>query len=194
MRDPHRSDYRNRWAAARAIWRRSRRDLLMIKRCVKPIFVGRDGGSDRTKEQRIVVAPRVISRPRQHRSDLDSTFALDQNDLGKARLVRNDLQPGDGEPPASARFRSLGVAKYSSFSRKVSELPTSTMSGNGSCRYRFNVISVPSRVVVDGSCRPLPNRAVASRRQAAATRRRSRILQPVNGRHRFLLALRTENR
>src|ERR1700730_8560735 len=67
-----------------------------------------------------------------------------------------------GEPPASARFRSRGVAKYSSLSRKVRELPTRTTSGIGSLVYRFKVISAPSRVVVEGICSLLPYQAVAN--------------------------------
>ena len=41
------------------------------------------------------------------------------------------------------------------------ELPSSTMSGTGSRRYRLRVTSVPSRVVVAGICSPLPKRNVA---------------------------------
>ena len=82
----------------------------------------------------------VLSQP----GDDSKTMTLPPDALQEFTFVT-------GDPPASARFRNLGVAKYSSLRRKVSELPTSATSGIGSLAYRFSVISVPSRVVVDGS-------------------------------------------
>src|SRR5258708_31244485 len=92
----------------------------------------------------------------------DKTLASTRTTPGRRDWFATISSPVTGEPPASARFRNRGVAKYSSLSRKVSELPTRTTSGVGSLTYRFNVISVPSRGVVDASCSPLPNQAVAN--------------------------------
>src|SRR5258706_12208151 len=81
----------------------------------------------------------------------DKTFVSTRTILGGRGWLATISRPVTGDPPASARFRNLGVAKYSSLRRKVSELPTRATSGIGSLAYRFNVISVPSRVVVRGS-------------------------------------------
>jgi len=68
--------------------------------------------------------------------------------LDRFAMIANPVR---GDPPASARFLTLGVAKYSSFSLNVSELPTRTTSGTGSLTYLFNVISEPSLAVAEGS-------------------------------------------
>src|SRR6266853_3967672 len=91
----------------------------------------------------------------------DRTFASTKMIRGRRGLFARISSPVTGEPPAIARFRSEGVAKYSSFNRKASELPNRTTEGTGSRVYRFSVIVVPPRVVFDGICNPLPNQAVA---------------------------------
>jgi hypothetical protein len=89
-------------------------------------------------------------------------LATTNTTLGNRFPLATISSPVSGDPPAIARFLKLGVAKYSSLSRKLTELPTMTTLGPDSWIYRLNVISVPSRVVVDESFSPLPNQAVAT--------------------------------
>src|ERR1700730_8300791 len=94
--------------------------------------------------------------------DRDRTLASTKTTLVTRFPLATISSPVSGEPPAIARFLKLSVAKYSSLSRKLTELPTRATSGTDSWINRLNVISVPSRVVVDENFCPLPNQAVAT--------------------------------
>src|SRR3954451_15953662 len=84
-------------------------------------------------------------------TERDKTLVSTSTIRGIFDRLATIASPVSGDPPASARFLTLGVGKYSSLSLNDSELPTRTMSGIGSLTYLFNVISEPSRVVVAGS-------------------------------------------
>src|ERR1700730_12822888 len=94
--------------------------------------------------------------------DRDRTLASTKMTLGNRFPLATISSPVSGEPRAITRFLKLSVEKYSSLSPKLTELPTMTTSGTDSWINRLNLISVPSRVVVDESFCPLPNQAVAT--------------------------------
>ena len=65
----------------------------------------------------------------------------------------------------------------------------------GSLAYRFKVISVPSRVVVEGSCSPLPNQAVANPQASNSnTALRQHFASQGTADVGCMLALKTENK
>src|SRR6185437_1868221 len=69
-----------------------RGNLRMTGRLVVPIFVSRDGGSDRTNEQRVGLAAvgKLLDQRLVGGAGQDVHF--DQNDLRQMRLVRDDLE------------------------------------------------------------------------------------------------------